>query len=183
MVLLQTRVWEQSDVSEEDVAEVNEGRATLVRSLRKAFGDRFLGGIVPTPYAKQNFPDVITPFSSRRSEYIAMSRSAPIAIYCRGLHHSTAFKLGEYLAGAKAIVIEPLGQELREPLKDGVNCLPFHSAEECVEHCGKLLNDKEAMAAMRRANQQYYRAQIEPAADVLACLEQGCGVQRTPIGV
>jgi hypothetical protein len=176
VVLLQTRVWEPADVSEDDVEAVNEGRADLVRKLRKELGDRFIGGIVPTEWALKKFPDVITRLPSRRDQYIAMSRSAPIAIYCRGLHHSTAFKLGEYLAGAKAIIMEPLFHHLRAPLEEGKHFLGFETTDQCVEHSRQLLDDPDRLEAMRRQNHFYYREHAEPSADVLKCLQQACAV-------
>ncbi len=88
LILFQTRVWEPEE-SSEDLEKVNEERAALVRALRKAFGARFRGGLVPTPFAQQRYPDVLLKEAFRRTEFIRMTKQNLIGVYTRGLHHST----------------------------------------------------------------------------------------------
>jgi hypothetical protein len=172
VVLFQTRVWEAQDVYPDNLDEVNEGRVALVRALRRAFGDRFCGGLVPTAYARRHYPDALTIQKTQRGAYIAMSKKALIGVYSRGLHHSIAFKLPEYLASSKAIVADGFRNELPVPLRDGTHYLGFHDPAECVEQCRRLLTDFDRAAAMRRATHQYYREEVEPGAHLENCLRR-----------
>jgi hypothetical protein len=101
-----------------------------------------------------------------------MSKPASIGISTRGLHHSTPFKLGEYLASSKAIVSEPIRHQLYVPLREGVNYLNFSGPDECVAQCALLLNDSARTARMREANRRYYIEQAEPSAAVANCIER-----------
>ena len=172
LVLFQTRVWEAEEVFPDDPAAVNEPRVALVLALRKAFGPRFRGGLVPTEYARRHYPDAVTDLASRRADYVAMSRSALVGVYTRGLHHSTAFKLPEYLASSKAVVAEPVRNALPTPLEDGRHYLGFETPDECVARCERLLTDNRLAADMRAENWRYYREEAEPGAHVVKILER-----------
>jgi hypothetical protein len=180
-VLFQTRVWTRDDLGPDDAREVNDGRAAVVRALRAAFGERFVGGLVPTDYAKRHYPDLLTTHASRRRDYVAMSKRNLIGIYTRGLHHSLAFKLSEFLAASQCIVSEPLRNELAPPLVEGTHFLEFGTADECVEQCRALLDDPERAHAMRRANYACYLSEVEPSAHLMRCLERSFAGERSPV--
>ena len=95
-----------------------------------------------------------------------------IGIYTRGLHHSLAFKLGEYLASSKCIVTEPLRNELPSPLVPGKNYLEFSTPQECMQRCEQLLDDHDLANQMRRNNWEYYQREVRPDRHVLRCLER-----------
>jgi hypothetical protein len=175
-IVFQTRVWTQDQTDPDDAEEINEGRVALVRALREAFGDRFVGGIIPTTYACERYPQDVSEEVSRRDLYLAMSKRSLIGIYSRGLHHSLAFKLSEYLAAAKCIVTDPFHHELPVPLVDGKNFLSFTTPDECVRRCAELLKDPQLTAAMRRDNYRYYLDEVEPAAHMLRCFERAFAV-------
>lgn len=46
---------------------LNDERVAMVRALKRAFGDRFAGGLVPTPFALATYPGEVTPHSSKYS--------------------------------------------------------------------------------------------------------------------
>jgi hypothetical protein len=172
VVLFQTRLWEPGELSSAEQSEINEGRVALVRALRRAFGGRFWGGLVPTPYALRHFADAVTNRPTGRRAYVTQSRRAMVGVYTRGLHHSLAFKLPEYLASSKAVVADGLRNELPAPLREGVHYLGFRDPSECVEQCARLLDDPDRTASMRRANYRYYRAEVEPVAHLRRCLDR-----------
>ena len=59
-VLLQTRLWMESEVTAPPFApEINEERVGVVRALRKALGERFVGGALATPFAVREYPDLV----------------------------------------------------------------------------------------------------------------------------
>jgi hypothetical protein len=172
VILFQTRLWGQHETEPDDAAQINDLRVNVVRALRKAFGNQFVGGVVPTPLAKQQFPDCVTTEHCRKSRYVALSRRALIAVYTRGLNHSTAFKLPEYLAGSKAIVAEGLRNQTPVPLENGVHFLSFSSPEECVERCADLLRDRDRANELRDLGHAYYRREVEPRTHVRTLLDR-----------
>lgn len=172
-ILFQTRLWDPAGVEHEDGDAINRERAELLAALRQAFPDEFAGGLVPEPYARKHYPDLLATESYRHHEFIAFSREIEIGIYTRGLHESDAFKLAEYLASSKCIVMTPPRNTLPAPLVEGRNYLSYGSIAECVEQCRRLLQDRELAASMRRANWEYYQRHVEPAAFVRRLLELG----------
>ena len=171
-VTFQTRLWTADEITPDEVEPLNAGRVAVIRALRKAFGDRFLGGLVPTPFALKNYPDDITPHSSRYSEYLTLRKRCLIGVYTHGVEHSLAFKLGETFAAAQCLVSEPLRYGLPEPLEPGRHYLLFEEPEECVEHCRRLLADAQLAQSMRRANHDYYQREIKPAPHVARVIDR-----------
>src|SRR4051812_32824231 len=101
-----------------------------------------------------------------------MSKRSLVGVYSRGLHHSLAFKLAEYLAASKCVVSPPFRNELPAPLVEGANYLQFQSVEQCVAQCQRLLRDADLAAAMRRQNRAYFLREVEPASHLRRCLDR-----------
>jgi hypothetical protein len=168
-ILFQTRVWSPAEATD-NVHEINEERVALVRLLRKAFGDRFQGGLVPTSYARHCYPDELSKFSSRHSQYITWGKKALIGINTRGLHHSLSFKFPEYFAASKCVISCPLRNELPVPVVEGQHYLAFRTAEECANHCDNILRNSTLAAGFRKEAWEYYQREIQPAAHLHNCL-------------
>jgi hypothetical protein len=160
LIYFQTRVWKPDEVIGDDVREINEMRVALVRSLRREFGARFKGGLIPSAFARLHYPDAISAEPCVHSDHIRASRASLIGVYSRGLHHSLALKLPEYLATSKCIVAEPLRNGLPIPLVEGGHYLEFTTTEGCVAHCDRLLANPRACQEMRDANWEYYTRHV-----------------------
>jgi len=173
-IFFQTRLWEQTETEPDRAAEVNAMRVAVVRALKKAFGHQFVGGLQPTALAQKRYPELLTDGATTPKAYLLKSRTSLIGIYTRGLHHSLAFKLGEYLATSKCIITDGLRHELPTPMQKQRNYLDFSSADDCVTRCQQLLSSPQDVANMRIANWQYYCAEVRPAAHMLNCLERAC---------
>lgn len=167
-VIFQTRVYAPNQTS--DKTGLNEERVALIRALKRAFGRRFIGGLTPSDYAKKVYPDCISPYSSARARYIHLVKSALIGVYSRGLHFSTAWKLGEYFAASSCLVCEPIRNALPVALEAGKHYLPFTSPDECVAACAELLRHSSAAAEMRQRNHEYYISNVKPSVRLLHCL-------------
>lgn len=165
-VMFQTRLWSADEIPAEEVAPLNESRVAMVRALKTAFGDRFVGGLVPTRFALSQYPDEVTPHSSRYAAYLALKKSCLVSVYTRGVEHSLAFKLGETIAASQCLVSVPLKYELPTPLIEGRHYLGFTTPDEAVAACERLLADRELAIGMRRANHAYYKHEVEPGAHV-----------------
>ena len=170
-VFFQTQLWDPRSNGEE-AEEINEDRANLVIALRAAFGPRFMGGVIPTDFAKAYYPDLTTPLPSSMRSYPRLLRTPLIAVYCRGLHQSVAFKMSEYLGASRCIVGHRPTAELPAPLVDGTHYLGFGTADECIAQCEQLLARPNEAAGMRRENWDYYQANVEPSVHLLSILER-----------
>ncbi len=164
-VVFQTRAWHPEEAASTDEAEyVNGQRVELIRRLRAAFGNRFVGGLIPTAYAVPEYPQEVVTKSYHVRDYIAMSKASRIGVYTRGLHGSTAFKFAEYLAGTQCIVADPPQHTPSSPLIAGTHYLPFATIDQCLDACARLLEDDQAAHAMRYANARYYAKEVAPKA-------------------
>ncbi|MBA4159094.1 MAG: hypothetical protein H0X65_16695 [Gemmatimonadetes bacterium] len=170
VIVFQPRLWEQSELVGECAATINEQRIEMVVELRRAFGERFCGGLVPTPLARERYPELVSSIHPR--SYPQLARRSLIGVYTRGLHHSTAWKLGEYFAASMCVVAEPVRNELPAPLQADRHYLPFASAAGCVDACARILDDPERQQRMRVAAYEYFMQEVRPAARLLRCIEQ-----------
>jgi hypothetical protein len=171
-VVYQPRLWSQVETEPDNADALNGQRVELVRALRRALGPRFRGGLVPNAYARTHYPDDVTDLPTKPKDYIEFSKKSLIGIYTRGIHHSLAFKMSEYLASSTCIVSEPLRNELPAPLIEGKNYLSFSNPSECVDRCLQLLDDSVAARTVRQNNHDYYRNHVEPAAHMEKCLDR-----------
>jgi len=163
LILFQVRAWMPGEgVDPEDRKSINQRRAEVIRHLRTEFGSQFVGGFVPTPFAKREFPDCITALPTTVFAYANLVRRCSIAVSTVGLHGSNPWKLAEYLAAGSAIVTEPLQCRVPVPLEEGRNVLTFHSPEGCLEACRTLLSDEALRHSMRNNNLEYYRNEVRP---------------------
>ena len=173
-IVFQTRVWEAEEVDGEAEAEqINEQRVCMVRALRKAFGERFRGGLMPTRLALARYPAEISPIPSRRRLYTTQSKRSLIGIYTSGLFNSTAFKLSEYLAASQCVVAEPLRNEEQPALNPGEHFLPFRDVDSCVSACERLLREPGLAVELRRTGNDYYRRHVAPRAHARCVLHRG----------
>lgn len=180
-VLFAARVWDpagepgeyvgDSTMAREDREPLNELRAACVRRLRREFGSAFVGGLAPTAYARAVFPDCVADRSvTARPAFLALVRQADVCVATRGLFGSNGFKLGEYVAAAKAVVSEPLRYTVPGDFGAGRNYLRFGDADECVEQVAALVADPDRAYAMRTANYRYYHEHVRPDRMVLNTL-------------
>jgi hypothetical protein len=181
MVLFAARVWDpagepgeyigDSAMARDDREPLNEMRAACVRRLRSEFGRAFVGGLAPTAYARAAFPDCVTDRSvTARPAFLSLVKRADVCVATRGLFGSNGFKLGEYVAAAKAIVSEPLLYAVPGDFRAGRNYLGFTDADRCVEHAAALVADPARTYAMKAANHRYYHEYVRPDRMVLNTL-------------
>lgn len=169
-VLLQTRLWPPRTMIDDMVA-VNSNRIALVHTLKTVLGEQFVGGILADAFSISTCPHMLLVGHKNMREYAKMLKMVEIGIYVRGLHHSLAFKMAEYLAAGLCIVSEPIKHELPVPLEEGVNYLSFRDHDECVKQCIWLQNHPEFATRMRNANIDYYRKWVTPRAHMIRTLD------------
>jgi hypothetical protein len=166
VVFFQTRVWwePQRPGVRNIEEEVNQPRVELVRTLRRELGRRFVGGLAPTVFACENFPDLLSPVSSLRREYVDAGKRMLVGIASQPCVKTGSFKLGEYLAASRCIVSYTMSNLFARPMTEGVNYLRFQTPNECVRQCVMLLDDPNGAERMRRSNWEYYQQEVAPGA-------------------
>ena len=177
-ILFQSRLWADkfknrqkiSGMTFETVHEIDETRIQTVKALKKAFGKRFLGGLIPTGYAINKYPDCVSNLKTSKRGFLALVRECMIAVTTSGLHGSTGWKLPEYIAASRCIVTEQILYELPVELEKNRNILIFKTPEQCVQACDKLLSDRVLSERMRVKNYQYYKDNVHPGALIENCL-------------
>ena len=141
---------------------VNDMRANTIRALRKNFGSRFIGGIRPTPFAEKNYPDIVMRDPWTLQKHLLAVKTSLVCVTTSGLFNSIDWKLAEYLAASRCAVSERLKFHLPEPLEEERQVLTFSEADQCVEHCARLLGDPALAEHMRHEGQSYYQRNIKP---------------------
>ncbi len=190
-IIFMARAWEPSvdpdldpelkdgDIDAERAADrsvINEMRAACIRGLRREFGKYFIGGLTPTRYALQMYPDVVISSEVyRKSNYLKLLRESAIAVATAGLQGSVGWKLAEYVAFSRAIVSERIEMTLPGGFRAGANYLPFSGAQECVEGVYKLFVDADLRQQMMTTNREYYLNHLHPKAVALRSLAVALG--------
>lgn len=173
LILFQVTVYDPQELSGRDPQEFKElmdTRADIVRVLREKFQERFVGGISPSPYAIEHYPDCITILPHDRRNYSSLVKKCLIGVMTTGLHDSIGWKLPEYLASSKCVVSEPLKHELPNALRENEHYIQFNSPDECVQACLKILNNHCFAENMRKANYDYYEREVKPPQKIWSCI-------------
>jgi hypothetical protein len=160
-VLFQVTAWDPTRGQDpEDRRKVNSGRAAIIKALRKAIAHRFVGGFVPTPYARSTYPGLLSELPVGQRDYLRLVQESAITVSTVGLHGSNPWKLVEYLAGSRAIVSEPLRYELPESLEGTAEF--FDDSEQCVERCIELLDSPGRRAELQDRSRSYWLRNARP---------------------
>jgi hypothetical protein len=171
-VLFQTRLWPREVAPRApNLDGLNDSRAQLVRALRATFGERFRGGLIPTPLAREKHADCITDLPTSQAAYLQELKRAQVGVVTRGLHGSVPWKLAECIASSRCVVSESSVVELPEPLQSGINVLWFTDVDECLTSVDHLLSNPTAATEMQRANAIYYERFVRPDRLVLNTLK------------
>jgi hypothetical protein len=165
-----TRVWDPLDNpkrSPEKNAErrqLNETRVSCVERLRQEFGNRLLGGLIHDDYAIENYKHALLPDNemTEKENYLKLLPLYPVCITTNGLHGSIGWKMGEYVAFARAIAAEKLNYEVPGSFSHGRHYLEFKDPEQCVQQVGRLLSDSALRNAMMKNNAEYYANYLRP---------------------
>jgi hypothetical protein len=97
-----------------------------------------------------------------KKTYLSLMHGSSICIATTGLEGSVGWKLGEYVAAAKAIVSEPLRSVQPGDFRPGRNYLEFRTPEQCVDAVQRLVDDPAHRLDMMRKNAAYYAAYVRP---------------------
>lgn len=185
--LFMVRTWDPATApSAEKAAEfaqLNEDRANCIRALRKEFGQHCLSGFAHDDYSRKHFADCLLPDArlAKKSRYMQLLKDYPICVATSGLHGSSGWKFGEYVAYAKAIVSEPLRYQPPGDFRAGQHYLEFHRPEDCVVQTARLFDNQGLRQCMMLANHQYYQSYLRPDMMILRSLCLALNPERLPV--
>jgi hypothetical protein len=169
-VLLMGRLWNPDRVPQdqpdkrEEWRRLNQMRADCIRALRRSFGARFYGGLLPDDFARRFAPDAILESGRQAApqEFIRRVREHPVCVTSVGLHGSNGFRLAEFVALSRAIVTEPLRYRVPGEFTEGANYLEYTSPDECVERVARLFDHPDERQALMERNWAYYQQWLRP---------------------
>ncbi len=165
-VCFYTRLWDPEEVGEpyrEHFRQVSESRIRLIRLLRERFPRNFSGGLEDSAYARRTAPDLVLPrWATPRRIYLSRMKRADIVVTSTGLHGSTGWKFGEYVAASRAIVSEPLEYRLPGKFAEGTHYLAYRTEEECADRVQCLLEEPQRRYSLQEACRQYYLEYLRP---------------------
>jgi hypothetical protein len=186
------RTWDPSTVKDapdqaDRWAELNRSRAEIVRTLRRELGDRFIGGLVPTPDAQRDYPDCLLPDHllsgpnrSKRRNFLSLIKASDVCVASTGLWGCIPWSLAEYVAASRAIVSEPLASLVPGAFRPDHNYISYTDPRGCVDAVVALLEDDDRRLTMMQANFEYYRDHLRPDALVWNTLQVATGPESRP---
>ena len=167
-VVFLTRAWNPAafrdrPAEQEARHQLNEMRVSCIRRLRDALGPVFVGGLADLPYARRAYSDcVVGSHRTRKRPYLDLMRGARVCVTTTGLYASTGWKLGEYVAAARAIVTEPLRCEVPGDFRPEKSYVPFETADDCAEVVVDLMADANRVGRLMLNNRTYYESYLRP---------------------
>lgn len=169
-ILFYTRLWSIDNVG---IEKLNQERIRMVRTLKRYYGKRFIGGIQYSPLALKKCRDLVVSIQkTSRRRYLQTLKNADICVGTIGLHRSVGWKTAEYIAASKAIVNEWFPYDVPGDFQAGQNYIPFIGLDECVAGIDELLDHPQRVYEMQCANAGYYRKYLRPDRWIANMLEQ-----------
>lgn len=152
--------WDDSDEADR----LNRGRADLIRALRGALGERFVGGMTFRGRPRERYEDCVSELPTDQATYLELVRRAAVAVSSNGFGGSPPWKLAEYLEAGACIVTEAPDTVLPRPLEHGRDAWLFTTTAEAADGCARLLDDAAGRADLGLAAAAYYEDQVAPPA-------------------
>jgi hypothetical protein len=131
--------------------------------LRSELGEQFVGGFIPSAFARRHYPDLIVCANTNAAGYARKVREATIGISTVGLHGSNPWKLVEYLAAGQAIVSQRLRSDLPYGLEGVGKTIFADDVESLVAEVLGLVADPDRTYEMRVASRRYFLEHVHPA--------------------
>lgn len=158
-----TRLWDPDRNRDPDEKErrrkMNRVRIDAVRALRAM--PNTAAGIYPTPDAISACPDLVLTHAEMRSKaYGEVLRGADIGIANEGLKGSPGWKIGEYVAGSKAIVTNAIECVIPD-FERGRHYAEFDDVAAVPDLVADLRRN-HGYRAMQEANWEYTRRYLHP---------------------
>lgn len=179
-IMMFTRLWDpqgpdvRSDQESKEREAINSTRLESLAALKTFFGSRFTGGVYADEFSKQQVSgELLLPWKvSEKRSYLREVQRHAICVATAGLHGSTGWRFGEYVAASRAIVSERLSFEVGPGFIPGQNFVEFDGADSLVSNLDELLSEPGRIRRMMVANYQYYHARLKPESLIMNTLNE-----------
>ncbi|TYA71871.1 hypothetical protein [Seonamhaeicola marinus] len=167
-ILFSARLWPPDGAKNEESKlqreAINNFRITIVKTLKKEYGERFIGGISTDSYSSSVLEkEFLLPFEfTNRKNYLKLMKSASICIATTGIHSSIGGKLTEYVCAARAIISEPLYYEVPGDFNKNENYLEFVEVNDLIRNIDYLTKSPEVLKSIMENNRDYYHSYLKP---------------------
>ncbi len=168
LVIFFARLWDPGRSQEiqfrDERERMNQMRVEIIRKMTKNLGEFFVGGLEPTEFSLKYYKDCVVqdPHIVYKKNYLNLLKHSSIGIATQGLLKSNGWKIGEYIAGAKAVVSESLFSQVPGNFLPSRNYLLFSSSDEAIEQVIKLLENPQLRYEMMVENYAYYHLFLRP---------------------
>ena len=159
-VLFQTRCFPFDE--QVDVQQIHQQRYDLVLLLKDRFKKAFKGGIMPSEIANKKYSAALTNLPTDSKSYLNLIKKSKIVIYTRGLVHSPAWKMAEYLSQGKVIIAEKLTAELPVSLEHGKEVLFFEDDQELISLIEEVLENDTLSKKLSENAKIYFDTYVHP---------------------
>lgn len=157
----------------EERAQINKSRVEIMRKLKAEYGSNFIGGVYQDSFSETYCPDLIVSKAlTRKKAYLDQMKKADICIGTMGLHRSIGWKIGEYIAAARAIVAERFEYIVPGNFDDGKHYIPYDTVDECCKAVADLYENPELVYEMKKANEEYYLNYLKVDRQLLNAFEE-----------
>lgn len=166
-VLFLTRLWnpESSELENQEIAEernrINSTRIAIIRELRRRYGDKAICGLSDDEYSREVAPDLINKEYTKKQNYLNIMKNAKVVIGSLGLHKSNGWKIGEYMAAGRTVVMEKPYYEIPFAEKNK-NYLEYVTLEECMNNIEQLLQNDRMRCEIEKNNCEFYLEHLRP---------------------
>ena len=161
------------EAMQDGIARVNTLRIESISACREAFGERFYGGLLPGPYARQRAPALVLPTEEVRGEaYRRRLRENYVCAATAGPLGTLGQEVAQFAAAGRAIVTTPPQCALPGEFARGKNYAAFSTPEECVAQLRSVLRSRPWIHRMEAANFSYFCAFVRPQGMVLHTLRE-----------
>lgn len=174
-ILFLARLWNPDEIENNSIVKherevINFNRIEFIKICKEYYGDYFTGGLQLDKFAQSLAPELcVSSSSTSKVSFLNQIKQHDICISTLGLHGSTGWKFGEYIAASRAIVSEPLVYD-SPGLSEEKHYLSFSTKDELIHSIDSLFNNKNNLREMMLNNYHYYNNYLRPDSLVLNTL-------------
>ncbi|RUT65599.1 hypothetical protein CKG00_03635 [Morganella morganii] len=167
-LLFLTRLWDPDTVKKyhngdvgitDEYNKLNDFRLMVLDTIKEKFSSSAMFGLSDNEYTRKVASDYILPseFTSRRS-FIKSLKEYEICI-TTGLHDSTGWRFGEYIASSRAIISDPLRYI---PTGNYNHYISFENKNQLIQSIEKLMSSRSLRLNLMLKNKKYYSEFLSP---------------------
>lgn len=181
-ILFITGLWDPQECSHpefsSEVDAINRCRLMTLDTLKEHYGEHATIGLGDTALTRRlGKKYVLDNADISRKKFIKKIKNHDICIASTGLHGSTGWRFGEYVAASRAIVSEKLNYVIPGNFSLEKNYLSYHNQQSLISRINTLVENDDYRYSMMQNNHDYYQDFLRPDRLMLRTL---CMVLETP---